>query len=53
MRIRAILKEDGKYYLPEGNEVIANSLDDLILWLKDGNNNEAYFQIQARIEQAD
>lgn len=52
LRIRAILVESGKYHLPTG-ELIANSINDLILWLKDGNNNEEYLQIKARIEQSE
>lgn len=52
LKIRAILVEGGKYHLPTG-ELIANSIEDLILWLKDGNNNDEYLQIQARIEQAE
>lgn len=52
LRIRAILIDQGKYHLPTG-EVIANNIKDLILWLKDGNNSEEYFQIKARIDQSE
>lgn len=52
LKIKAIIVESSKYHLPTG-EIIANSIDDLVLWLKDGNNNEEYLQIQARIEQSE
>ena len=49
LKKRAILKEDNKYYLPEG-DIIANSNADLVLWLKDPINDETYMQIKARVE---
>jgi hypothetical protein len=50
MMARAITKNDGKYYLPEGNGVIANSIDDLVLWIKDGRNSDELQQIKVRIQ---
>jgi len=49
MMCRAITKDDGKYYLPDST-VIADSVDDLVLWIKDGRNSEELLQIKARIE---
>lgn len=52
LKVKAILVEEGKYYLPEG-ALIATSESDLIAWLKDGNNSEEYLQIKLRIQNAE
>lgn len=50
LQVRALSKEGNVYSLPDGTP-IAKSEDEVILWLKDGVNDEYRLQIQARIEQ--
>ena len=49
IKARAIVLDEGIYHLAEG-DVIAKSIPDLILWMKEGNNSSALLQIKARIE---
>ena len=47
---RAIYKQEGKFYLPEGDAPIANSMDDLLLWVKEDINSEEVLQLEAKLK---